>query len=368
MPTRRPPACTSPRSAARSRPGRTRWSCSTAPAGTAPATSPSPGTSPCCRSRPTRPSRTRSRTSGSTCARTSSAIASGRATTPSSRPAARRGTGSWRRPTGSPRSPAASGPKRSPTRAVSITPVKKSPRPADPAGREPAGLGARLRRRGLVPAPGAAGAARLDGGRAPAPRPARRRPHRPQGLGVLRPVAAGARADAAALRRRAAGQPGDLRLPRLGRRAPRGRRRSGPGAGLGQRLLAHQPRGAGLDPGAQSRGQAGRPRLPPPDLPVAEQEPVAQPDRAQVAARQTRGGRAGTQAHRQRAQAAALRPLSMPAPAATRTTGPLILHEGARGGARKTLIVALARKLLIALWRLVTTGEAPEGLVLRPAG
>jgi transposase len=42
--------------------------------------------------------------------------------------------------------------------------------------------------------------------------------------------------------------------------------------------------------------------------------------------------------------------------------------EGARGGARKTLIVALARKLLIALWRLVTTGEAPEGLVLRPAG
>ena len=42
--------------------------------------------------------------------------------------------------------------------------------------------------------------------------------------------------------------------------------------------------------------------------------------------------------------------------------------EGARGRARKTLIVALARKLLIALWRLVTTGEAPEGLVLRPAG
>src|SRR5690349_10329266 len=124
MPTRRPPACTSPRSAARSRPGRTRWSCSTAPAGTAPATSPSPGTSPCCRSRPTRPSRTRSRTSGSTCARTSSAIASGRATTPSSRPAARRGTGSWRRPTGSPRSPAASGPERSLTKAVGITPLQ----------------------------------------------------------------------------------------------------------------------------------------------------------------------------------------------------------------------------------------------------
>src|SRR5947199_1177951 len=40
----------------------------------------------------------------------------------------------------------------------------------------------------------------------------------------------------------------------------------------------------------------------------------------------------------------------------------------ARGGTRKTMIVALARKLLIALRRLVTTGEAPEGVVLRPAG
>lgn len=39
----------------------------------------------------------------------------------------------------------------------------------------------------------------------------------------------------------------------------------------------------------------------------------------------------------------------------------------ARGGTRKTMIVALARKLLIALWRLVSTGEAPEGVVLRPA-
>jgi transposase len=38
----------------------------------------------------------------------------------------------------------------------------------------------------------------------------------------------------------------------------------------------------------------------------------------------------------------------------------------ARGGTRKTMIVALARKLLIALWRLVTTGEAAQGLALRP--
>jgi transposase len=37
-----------------------------------------------------------------------------------------------------------------------------------------------------------------------------------------------------------------------------------------------------------------------------------------------------------------------------------------RGGTRKTMIVALARKLLIALWRMVTTGEVPEGISLRP--
>ena len=39
----------------------------------------------------------------------------------------------------------------------------------------------------------------------------------------------------------------------------------------------------------------------------------------------------------------------------------------ARGTTRKTMIVALARKLLIALWRLVTTGEVPQGVVLRAA-
>jgi transposase len=38
-----------------------------------------------------------------------------------------------------------------------------------------------------------------------------------------------------------------------------------------------------------------------------------------------------------------------------------------RPGLRKTMIVALARKLLIALWRYVTSGEAPAGAVLRPA-
>jgi transposase len=39
-----------------------------------------------------------------------------------------------------------------------------------------------------------------------------------------------------------------------------------------------------------------------------------------------------------------------------------------RLGTRKTMIVALARKLLIALWRFVTTGETLAGVILRPAG
>jgi len=38
-----------------------------------------------------------------------------------------------------------------------------------------------------------------------------------------------------------------------------------------------------------------------------------------------------------------------------------------RGAIRKTMIVALARKLLIALWRMVTTGEMPDGVALRAA-
>jgi transposase len=42
-------------------------------------------------------------------------------------------------------------------------------------------------------------------------------------------------------------------------------------------------------------------------------------------------------------------------------------RTAAAPGARKTLIVALARKLLIALWRLVREGVVPEGLRLRPA-
>lgn len=40
---------------------------------------------------------------------------------------------------------------------------------------------------------------------------------------------------------------------------------------------------------------------------------------------------------------------------------------GPAGARRTTMIVALARKLLIALWRMVTVGELPRGIVLRAA-
>ena len=38
----------------------------------------------------------------------------------------------------------------------------------------------------------------------------------------------------------------------------------------------------------------------------------------------------------------------------------------AQGARKTTMIVALARKLLIAFWRMVTIGEIPTGVVLRP--
>jgi transposase len=41
--------------------------------------------------------------------------------------------------------------------------------------------------------------------------------------------------------------------------------------------------------------------------------------------------------------------------------------EGTKGVRKTTMIVALARKLLIELWRLVTTGKIPDGVMLRQA-
>jgi len=42
------------------------------------------------------------------------------------------------------------------------------------------------------------------------------------------------------------------------------------------------------------------------------------------------------------------------------------LARTAQGARKTTMIVAFARKLLIALWRLVTIGEIPAGVALRP--
>jgi transposase len=41
--------------------------------------------------------------------------------------------------------------------------------------------------------------------------------------------------------------------------------------------------------------------------------------------------------------------------------------EGPKGARKTKMIVALARKLLIAFWRMVTLGEIPQGVVVRPA-
>jgi transposase len=41
--------------------------------------------------------------------------------------------------------------------------------------------------------------------------------------------------------------------------------------------------------------------------------------------------------------------------------------QDGRSPTRKTMIVALARKLLLALWRLATTGQVPQGVRLQPA-
>jgi len=40
--------------------------------------------------------------------------------------------------------------------------------------------------------------------------------------------------------------------------------------------------------------------------------------------------------------------------------------EGTKGARKTTMIVALARKLLIAMWRMVTTGVIPDGVRMRP--
>ena len=41
--------------------------------------------------------------------------------------------------------------------------------------------------------------------------------------------------------------------------------------------------------------------------------------------------------------------------------------QDGRADIRKTMIIALARKLLVALWKFITLGEIPEGIILKPA-
>jgi len=41
--------------------------------------------------------------------------------------------------------------------------------------------------------------------------------------------------------------------------------------------------------------------------------------------------------------------------------------EGPKAARKTKMVVALARKLLVALWRMVTFGEIPQGVVLRQA-
>jgi hypothetical protein len=61
-------------------------------------------------------------------------------------------------------------------------------------------------------------------------------------------------------------------------------------------------------------------------LPLANAEPVAEGDRAQMGAWQACGGRARAQARCRGTQAAALRALPISAPAVPRTTGRVIMH------------------------------------------
>jgi hypothetical protein len=69
--------------------------------------------------------------------------------------------------------------------------------------------------------------------------------------------------------------------------------------------------------------------------------------------------------------AAGARPASRQASGQPREQLPLAKWYQARTetakGTRKTMIVALARKLLIALWRFATTGTVPDGIALRAA-
>ena len=148
-----------------------------------------------------------------------------------------------------------------PTRPTS---GKKTARPPDPPGSEPSQVGARLCRRVwwsrlAQPDLHALGWPTTPGCGLQELAVCQGRP-RPQGAGLLRPAACGGRARrtrcccASSTGRRSAQVTTDF-LAWVQRAAGRAGQ-EGPAAGLGQRLLAHQPAGAGLDQGAQSAGEA----------------------------------------------------------------------------------------------------------------
>ena len=82
----------------------------------------------------------------------------------------------------------------------------------------------------------------------------------------------------------------------------RGRRQEGVRGGLGQRLVARQRARARVGGGAQPNGAAGGPGVPDPAAGPAGEGPVAQPDRAEVDARQAEPRRTRAKAHRRGTQ------------------------------------------------------------------
>ena len=179
---------------------------------------------------------------------------------------------------------------------------KKPARPPDPPGDGPPRLGPRLRGRGLVEPPGAARPARL-GGRRPAAAAGRAggrqgRPG-PQGAGLLRRCCC--RRPTEVWLRFVDGRPvsaRDDRVPGLVLPAAGGARARRRCCWSGTTPLACQQGVRAWVRAHNRRVKAGGQRRAAHRLPAADQEPLAQPDRAQVGPRQAPGRRARPPARR----------------------------------------------------------------------
>ena len=175
-------------------------------------------------------------------------------------------------------------------------PGTKGARPTDLAGDNASGLGTRRSFRGLVeqdrPTTSVelgAGEHTIATGRANGgtqrPRPERTRLLWPVGLRRGCPRTAH-RAAVAAFRGRATRERDHDTVPRWVLPPAGGTGGKGARAGVGQRELACEQSGADMDRGTQSGGQAGRKGRADRRLPLAHEASVAQPDRAEVDARQ----------------------------------------------------------------------------------